>query len=179
MTAVMGRRPPPARTELSVADKAWVAGVFDLKLLVIRKNNKTRATPQLVLAVETKNEEIVRGLSALTGTRPEVQRAKDTPGFMRKGCDEHCPHPHVHVNDRGYAWSMPAVARWTITGAAAAVVLFNLLPYMRRPRNLPELMDEMFDYTRLHGQGWGATRASLQRLMKLGWAMPKPFEELV
>lgn len=173
-----GRRPPAAASELPESDVAWVAGVLDMKGTVIRKNNKMRATPQLVLIVETRHHEVIRELARLTGTQPEMQAPKSPAEWMRKGCVEHCPTQHVHVGERGYEWSMPAIGRFTITGAGAAVLLYNVLPYMRRPREFPEALEAMLAYTVTYGQGWGATRTALKRLLRKGWRMPPQFKDL-
>ena len=108
----------------------WMAGILDMKGVIIGKKNKQRATPQLVLMVETKQVEVIRGLSAMTGTSPDFQPAKDVEEWMRRGCVDHCPEKHVHVG-HDYPKQMPATARWTVTGAAMAVVLHNVLPFVR------------------------------------------------
>src|SRR6185503_19478151 len=96
----------------------WMAGVIDLKGRLIRKKNKTRATPQVVLIVETKEYMVVKELSSLTGTSPETMDRRPLREWMRKGCSEHCPEAHVHVGDSEYEHLyMPPIARWTITGA--------------------------------------------------------------
>lgn len=177
MTVALRERLPPLPPPLSVGDLAWVAGVLDLKALIIRKKNKTRATPQMVLAVETKEYEVIRGLSALTGTSPELQPEKNAAEWMRRGCLQHCPEAHVHVGDNLYEWRLPAIGRWTITGAGAVVILHNVMPFMRNKRDLPEALEAMLAYAVTTGQGWGATRASLMRLRNLGWRLPPLFEE--
>src|SRR6188474_1767126 len=105
----------------------WMAGIVDLKGRLVYKNNKTRATPQVVLTVETKEYPIVKALGVLTGTRAEFRRAQPLKEFMRRACADHCPEAHVHVADER---EMPQVARWTITGAGMVVVLSNLMPYL-------------------------------------------------
>lgn len=164
-------------TSLNLRDLAWVAGVLDLKGVVIRKNNKQRRTPQLVLYVESKNYGVVRELSGLTGTAPEIQE-RQLKDWMRKGCAEHCPDAHVHVMENDYKWTMPAVARWSCSGAAAAVVLFNVLPFMRTDRGLEDSMNEMLDISATTGQGWGATKSALRRLRRLGWTLPPEYAKL-
>lgn len=167
-----------ATTELGVRDFAWVAGVLDMKGRMVRKNNKQRATPQLVLMVETKNFRVVNELAKLTGTNPELHEPRPLKEWMRKQCAEHCPEGHVHVSSRqdGYGWAMPTVGRWTITGAGAAVVLHSVLPYMRNDFGLDWRTDMIIEQAVLTGQGWGATQAQLLRLRALGWPMPPRFE---
>lgn len=164
--------------KISEATFAWMAGILDLKGAVVRKVNKERATAQIVLYVQTKNVKIIDMLSRLTGTMPEPQNEKNIHDWMRKGCDEHCPEKHIHVNSEGYPWKMPSMSRWTITGAAAAVVLFNTVPFMRTDHGLKEAMQVILDQTVVSGRGSGATKAALKRLRDLGWVLPPQFEGL-
>lgn len=154
----------------------WMAGVLDLKCKIIRKRNKQRATPQIVLAVDSKNSQVIRELSSLSGTRPELQKERDAPGFIRKGCTEHCPEAHVHVNEHEYPMKMPQIFRWTITGASAAVIIFNVQPYLMVDNGLSIAMEEIFENTTLTGQGSGAILSSLRRLAEIGWDMPENYK---
>lgn len=153
----------------------WMAGVIDFKGRLVRKNNHLRRTPQIVLVVETKEYSIVRGLARLTGTSPEMMKAQALKEWMRTGCSEHCPEPHIHVTRDGLM--MPAVARWTVTGAAMNVVLHNVSPYLVTDRGYIQAMAEVYANTRLVGQGATAVLNSLQRLKDLGWEMPEQFAE--
>ena len=152
----------------------WMAGVLDMKGKIIRKNNHQRATPQLVIMVETKSMEIIRELSSLTGTRPEYKSSKPIPIFMRKGCQEHCPEKHVHVND--YDGIMPPICRWTLTGAAAAVIIYNLEPYLISDNRLVEAMNEIIENTPLRSHGSGGVYIALRRLKEIGWEMPEKYD---
>jgi hypothetical protein len=163
-------------TRIDVRDLAWLAGIFDMKASLIRKKNRSRSTPQIVLYVESKNHTVVRTIARMTGTSPEMQPAKGPTDWVRKGCVQHCPDAHVHVGD--FQWGMPAITRWTITGAAAAVVLHNVMPYMRTDAGLSEALTEIFNQAVTTGQGWGATRGALRRLRDLGWALPEQFQDL-
>lgn len=155
---------------------AWLAGVFDMKAGIIRKSNKMRNTSQIVLYIDSKNHAVVRTVARMTGTRPEMQPARKRPDWMRRSCTEHCPEAHVHVGE--YNWSMPAVTRWTITGAAAAVVLHNVMPHMRTDNGFSEAFTEILQNAVTGGQGWGATRAAIRRLRDLGWELPESFRDL-
>jgi hypothetical protein len=167
----------PTKT-INPEDLAYFAAILDLKGSIIRKRNKMRATQQIVLSVESKNIRIIGFLASMTGTKPEAQLSKDVNDWLRKGCTEHCPEKHIHVNDQGYPWRMPAVSRWTVTGAGAAVVLHNVIPWLRTDRGLKEAMESILDQVVTTGQGWGATRASLRRLRDLGWQLPPEWEDL-
>jgi hypothetical protein len=148
----------------------WMAGIIDFKGRVVYKNNKTRKTLQIVLIVETKEMAIIRGLSELTGTSPELQSAQVKPEFMRRSCHEHCPEAHIHVGDQDLV--MPEIARWTITGAAMVVVLSSLLPFLRTDRGWTEAIESATNQTVFWGRGATAVRASLRRLQEIGWDMP-------
>jgi hypothetical protein len=158
---------------LPVARLAWTAAVIDLRGKLIKKKNQQRATPQLVLAVESKVFAVIRQLASLTGTNPEFASGREAPDWMRKGCIEHCPEQHVH-----YAHSLPPKGRWTITGAGMVVVLYNVMPYLvSTDQPWHEIMEEGINQAVLIGQGSGMTRKSLMRLHELGWEMPSTFEK--
>ena len=149
-----------------------MAGVVDLKGRLVFKNNRQRATTQVVLMVETKEYAVVRQLSALTGTKPEQRDQRPLKEFMRRGCADHCPEAHVHVQDEQV---MPAIARWTVTGAGMVVVLDNLMPYLTIDRGYTEAMAQVRSVTTLEGQGSGAVLKSLRRLQEHGWELPEDY----
>lgn len=152
----------------------WMAGVVDLKGRLIYKKNRQRATPQVVLMVESKEYSIVRALGALTGTKAEFKKAQPLKEFMRRGCSDHCPEAHVHVSDDR---EMPQVARWTITGAGMVVVLTNLMPYLTIDRGYTEAIEQARGNTALEGQGSGMVMMSLQRLQSLDWELPMEYAQ--
>lgn len=153
------------------ASLGWVAAVLDYKSNVIRKNNKTRVTPQVVLMVESKKWNIIRRLAKLTGSVCEPQQERNARNFMRRGCNVHCPKAHVHVPDE---WKLPPIARWTITGAGAAIVLYNVIPHMvnAEERGYPELLEEICGNLVLQGQGSGQVMKTIRRMEALGWELP-------
>lgn len=147
-----------------------MAGIIDLKGAIIRKKNKQRATPQLVLMVETRHFHIIRQLSRMTGTQPELQKEKHLQEWMRRGCVEHCPEQHVHAEHK----SMPAVSRWTVTGVSMAIVLYNLMPFLHNDEKpFEEAMNECFQNLVMVGQGRAAISAAIHRLAELGWHIPE------
>ena len=157
---------------IPVSKLAWMAAVIDLKGKLYSKKNALRATPQVVLAVESINFAVVRELSSLTGTSPEFAMARQKPDWMKRGCTEHCPEPHIH-----YEGSLPPKARWTVTGASAAVILYNIMPYLvAHDQPWQEILDQLVGQASLNGQGSGVTLRSLRRLKELGWEMPRSFE---
>jgi hypothetical protein len=152
-------------------DKAWLAGVLDLKGAVVRKHNKQRATPQLVLMMESRNFAVVRRVAVLTGSTTTMRTQRNPQDWLRRGCAEHCPAKHVHSHLASAG--MPALARWTITGAGAGIVLYNILQYMQvDDRGFEEMMTETLANAVWHGPGSGAVKAVTRRLMTLGWLVP-------
>jgi hypothetical protein len=166
-----------AAVVIPVTKLGWLAGVVDLKGRLVYKANSTRATPQVVLMVESKEHAIIKQLCSLTGTQVEQRTERPLKDFMRRGCAEHCPEAHVHlVNEDA---TMPPISRWTVTGASMVVVLYNLLPFLTIDRGYVEAMKTAIESTALIGQGSGAVLKSLKRLYLLGWDMPEEYEPVV
>jgi hypothetical protein len=159
---------------LTIEDKAWMAGVIDLKGRMIRKRNQDRRTTQTLVYVESKQHEVIRALSKLTGTKPEAKKQSTLSEFIRVQCKEHCPDAHIHVRD---GWSMPTTTRWTITGGPMVVVMLSLLPYLRVDRGYQEAIDAIMETQSLAGQGAHAIWANIKRLMDLGWTLPEVYQE--
>lgn len=162
----------PEVVPLQPHDFGWVAGIIDMKGLIARKKNPSRATTQNVLVVDTKNRDVIVRLAKYTGTDPAIQqekRIKDS--WRRKGCADHCPSQHVHVREV----SMPQISRWQITGVSLATVAFNVLPYLTdsdRTRDIIAAVEEIASTIPLMGPGRGAIDAALRRLANLGWEIP-------
>lgn len=153
------------------SDLAWLAAILDLKGHIIRKNNTTRATPQLVLMVESAQLRVIDRLCLLTGTSVEPPKNGDERhqrDWKQRGCTEHCPDPHVHHEGS----PIPPIGRWTVTGAAAAVVLHNVIPYMVTDGGLQAMYDEIMTNLVVAGPGAGATKRAIRRLAELGWELP-------
>lgn len=151
----------------------WVAGIIDVKGHIVKKNNQTRNTPQVVLYVETKILPIIQRLNELTGTKSDLKAERPIREFMRKRCSQHCPGNHIHITEQDL--SMPSVARWTITGAGLAIILQNVLPFLVDKRNYPELVVDVIEQTKMSGRGSTAALVSIRRLANLGWKLPKEF----
>jgi len=160
---------------ISPGDLGWMAAIIDAKGAVIRKHNAKRRTPQIVLRVDTKDRRIARRLSLLTGTSPEIKEAMGPSDFLRRGCKEHCPESHIHV-DQEPSWQMPETTRWAITGAAAAVILMNLAPYMITYQDYEGDVNLALMNLVTSGQGSGMVRSSVNRLADLGWQIPRKIE---
>lgn len=160
---------------LPMAQLGWLAGVLDLKAKIVTKANQQRATAQYVLVVDSKDYSLIRELGTMVGTRPELKAKRERPEWMRRGCVEHCPEQHVHVP---YQHAYPAMGRWTVTGAAAAVVIYNASIYMRTSKReqLDVVCETLIKQAVLDGQGAGATVKSIRRMADLGWDLPEQFE---
>lgn len=152
-----------------------MAGVIDLKGRMIRKKNQDRRTTQTLVYVESKQHEVIRALSALTGTKPEAKKQSTLSEFIRVQCKEHCPDAHIHVRDA--TWSMPLTTRWTQTGASMVVVLQNLLPHMRVDRGYQEAIDAILATQAWTGAGSHAMWSNVKRLVDLGWKLPETYEQ--
>lgn len=167
---------------IPVNQLGWMAGILDMKGIIVRKKNQSRRTPQLVLVVESKHREVIKRLGEMTGTSTELQKPQDVKQWMRKGCTDHCPEAHFHVHDMigkdQESLYLPPIARWTITGAGMAVVLHNVLPFCVSAKNFTEVMAEALENTPLTNQGSGAVLKSLRRLDEIGWDLPPEYEKI-
>ena len=59
-----------------------------------------------------------------------------------------------------------------MTGAAAAIILFNVIPYMVTDRGMGTFLEEALRYVDLHGRSGNSARQAVDRLAKLGWRLP-------
>jgi hypothetical protein len=152
-----------------------MAAVLDLRGHIIAKNNQDRATWQLVLLVESKDKRVIDKLAGMTGTSPEAGRPNSVPDWMQRGCAEHCPEKHIHYDKS----SMPAIHRWSATGVAAAIVIWNISPYMVNSAPYTELLEEAMAAAVLRGRGSGQAKAAVRRLRDLGWKLPPRFAKAI
>lgn len=157
----------------------WLAAIIDLKGKVIFKNNKQRATRQIVLMVESKEVAIIKAIGDMTGTNPEYLTERRTPDFVRRGCIEHCPEKHIHALrlEQGET-NFPPLARWTITGAGAAIILHNVAPHLVVNHDYYAIMVEILTNAPTYGQGSGAVNRTIRRLASLGWELPDKYQIL-
>jgi hypothetical protein len=152
-------------------DLGWMAGVMDLrgKTKLVRAPSRNER-PLLAIYVESKELEVVDELGRLTGTKvTDPRESLLALSWERRGCGEHCPEPHVHVEVKA---SSAPTSRWHITGAGAVIVLNSLIPRMRTNRGLSELLAEGIKLVPPSGRGRGAIDKTIMRMMKLGWPIP-------
>lgn len=158
---------------ISQVDLAWMAGIIDLKGRLTYKNNKTRKTRQITLTVDSKEILVVRRLCALTGTKPEVRNTSPVSEYLkRRGCIEHCPEAHVHI-EGGFTTGS---TRWTMTGTSMVVVLDSIEPFVTVDRGYAEAIEEVMRSPTLEGRGSTAVVGALARLYELGWALREPLD---
>jgi len=156
----------------------WVAAMIDYRGLPIRKGGKNRAggRQQLTLLVESKNLAITDELCRLTGTEPDNSDARPRKPWMRRGCTEHCPEPDVEYPGEG---GLPAMGKWTVSGAAALIVLKAVQPYMITDRGISSMIREIEENLVTSGRGVGNVRKAVQRLKGLGWPIPMGLERRI
>ncbi len=154
---------------------AWMAAVLDMKGTIIVKSNQTRATPQIVLMVESTNVGVVAELGRLTGSVIEPRESRFRPAWMRRGCITHCPEPAVEYPEQPDY--LPAQTRWTVTGAAAAIVLHSVIPYMVTDKGMQTALDEILGNVNLQGRSGNSARQAVARLARLGWPLPVVIEK--
>jgi hypothetical protein len=156
------------RSPLTVCDMAWMAGVIDMRGKTRRVVTPTRKTPLCILVVESRHLPVLRRMARLTGTRLEVGKAKQLSDIFRRQCVEHCPEAHQHVDK-----VLPEVGRWHVSGAGAAIVLANLMPYFGTDNAARhDFVDQVINQIPLKGRGRHAINQTIDRLGRLGWDVP-------
>lgn len=156
----------------------WVAGIIDFKGTVVHKGGRARAggRPQLCLMVETKNLAIAEELCRLTGTGSDYHEARERKEWMRRGCITHCPEPDIEYP--GQRDMLPAMGRWTVSGAAAIIVISAVQKYMISDNGISELYREARDHLATSGRGTGSVRKAVARLALLGWPIPRELRKI-
>ena len=137
---------------LDVPTLAYVAGVLDMQC-----NIKTRTTPDdtelPMLAMYGPNVAMLEYLASLTDTKMVVARRS----YVKAGCAQHCREKHQHIES--------VSGRWTLTGAKATIVLYNIRPYVR-------LQVEAVTSALVVGLAAPFKLAKLKRMADLGWEIP-------
>jgi len=159
---------------MPITEIAWMAGVIDLKGRLSVKGSMTRKSPLITLYVESKNEQVVRRLAKNTSLKPEAQMEKPLSEFIRRGCDVHCPAPHIHVSNTRENLAMPSMMRWTITGAGIAVIMHSMIGFLTEENQAKyaDVARTILDDVTLEGQGSGMVVTSIRRLATMGWPIP-------
>lgn len=151
---------------ITESDKGWMAAVLDMKGHVYHKETQARARSVITVTVDSSKPEVIRRLAELTGGN--LDRARSAPmDWVRRGCSEHCPDQHIHMP----AESKPS-QRWAVNGVSAAIVLHNVIPFMRTDSGFREAYAEALAAVTGYGQGFGAVMPAVTRLARLGWVLP-------
>lgn len=137
---------------LDVTELAYVAGVIDM-LGVLRTRRVGDADLPAVM-IHGSHSEMMKYLAGLTGTKITVVKR----AFLRAGCVEHCKEKHQHVES--------VSARWSVTGAKATILLWNVRPYIKlQAEAVTEVMNVGFDAQ--------FKPATLRKMADLGWEVPE------
>ena len=164
---------------ISEATKGWVAAILDFQGHVQKRNNIKRAegSIQISIYVDTSIDGIPQRLCELTGTSPgEHENKRLKQEWVRRGCEEHCPEAHVHIREV----NMPLTTRWSVTGIAASIILWNARPYMVTNHEPWDwCMAQGLTQAKVAGRGSAATIAAIKRLNSLGWDIPPILEGLI
>ncbi len=161
------------KRRITAQDLVYMAAVIETRGRIQVVEVRGQANPQISLRLQTRVLPVVKRLAALTGSNFTVTPAKEFVHKDRKGCAQHCPEAHIHV-----VTEIPMIGTWKQGGAAAAIVLSNLLPFMSSEEHDP--MARLFRSTIVTvlgikpttNRGMFAAREAVRRLGDLGWEIP-------
>jgi hypothetical protein len=134
-------------------DLAYAAALVDT-LAVLKVRVIDSAELPVIALTTARHEAAVRFLAKLTGTKL-TPLVKD---YTHRGCNEHCPDKHKHMQSEG--------ARWQVTGVKATIVLANLAPYMRAQRREAMRLIEI-------GRTVGYKGQVVNDMAQRGWKIPE------
>lgn len=161
---------------ISPIEIGWMVGLVDVKGRLQYKNNKLRATQQATLAIDSSSMAIIEKLATLTGVRAYVRPAQNAKEWMQRRCVEHCPEKHdTYHHHLDWPQVIPETGRWAISGAAMAIVLHSLVPYLSEREKWSGALSNALENSVLSGQGSGQTLQAIRRLRSLGWDLPELF----
>jgi hypothetical protein len=140
---------------LTRADLGYVAALLDQHARLTLRAYRGTQLPEL----------IVQGRIAALPWLAEVTGSKviDIPkGYNRHQCSEHCKDAHTRIES--------VTQRWSVTGARATILLYNVEPYMRV---------QGADARRLMAAGAqiGYKRTVVEEMRGLDWEIPELREE--
>jgi hypothetical protein len=133
------------------ATKAYMAGTIDL-IGLIRLRDAPKG-PLPVVQMHGPHFQVMSLFSETTDTKVITT----SRGFTKAGCSQHCSDKHIHVKSIS--------ARWSVTGARATVLLWNLLPYLRTKKVIAGVVMEA-------GINAGYKPATVRKMQELGWEIP-------
>jgi len=106
---------------ITAVDMAWVAGVMDARgTKYIRGADPAKS--RWVMFYREEDAALAERFAPLIGVRTSAgAKARE---YVRKGCSEHCPLPHIHTQDQ------PSNRGVVLEGSRLYVVLRNLNPFL-------------------------------------------------
>jgi len=131
---------------------AYLAGVLDYEG-VIRVRELPTGTQIPYVGLSGSNAPMLALFAKHTGTRSVVTRRK----YVKAGCNEHCKEKHVHVQS--------VSGRWSVTGAKATVLLWNVQPYVR-------FQTGVLSEALAVGLRAPFKNATVEKMRELGWDVP-------
>lgn len=138
--------------EIDQRTLAYVAGIVDLLGLIRIRDVEGTMLP--VLQIHGQHMPIFNYLGELTGTRA-IETRRD---YTRAGCSQHCSEKHMHIVSRS--------GRWSLTGAKATVVLWNIQPYLREKKDAA-------DGALAVGLATKFKQGTVDKMAALGWDVPE------
>lgn len=163
----------PDREIIPPTKLGWLAGVLATRGKTKMVEAPSRAgKPFASLYVETGELMIVKELCRLTGTQGAYRDSVLPVEWDKRGCAEHCPEPHIHVERE-----IRQTGRWHVSGIGAAIVIYNVLPYLLEGQEFTErahgLMTAALDRApKRYTRGRHAIEETIRRLESLGWMIP-------
>ena len=151
---------------ITEADLSWFAGVLDLRAMAIQTKAKEGRKAKFELIVQVYDHRIMDRLRSLTGLAPGKPRVREPKEWMQRSCTEHCSQSHV-------SHSLRPQYQWQLRGISAAIVMYNVLPYMAHDDlGFAGIIGSIFLNTPLKGNTANAPRAAIKRLSQAGWEIP-------
>lgn len=157
-------------SKITIAQKAWMAGILEIRGRIRFTNGEGRKTNQLVLQVRSTQTAVIKRMCELTGTNIGTQEERQIQITNRRPCTKHCEEPHSH-----YSNVIGEAAVWAISGVGAAIVLHNLLPYFieENAGGLNAVTANVLNDLPHEGRGRSAVDQTIIRLRGLGWEIPE------
>jgi hypothetical protein len=138
--------------KLPETDIAYIAAVLDTTGRLTTRKSAGHELP--LVELNCKNYPLLDYLADVTSTATFATQRD----YQRFGCQEHCAEKHVHTISHS--------ARWSIVGAKATIVLYNIEPYvfLRRPE-----VEELLAI----GLGCEARSNTIRDMRSKGWEIPQ------
>lgn len=137
---------------IATDDLAYMAGVVDLLGLIRTRMAENTELP--LVQMHGQHMPILQYFGERTGTKAIVTRRD----YTRAGCAEHCQEKHQHI--------VSVSGRWSVTGAKATVLLWNLRPFLR-------VKADLADRALAVGLNTRFKQGTAEKMRRLGWEIPE------